>query len=316
VTARAPSLPFSEPGPRRTAALAATFAALTLLFVVLGFPYERLAPRLEALLEMALGADAQVGRIEPGISRFLPQARAWDVDLRWPGGAQIHLDRVRVRPAWSLSWLRGRPAFRIALRRGKADVDGTVRLGDRRGFAGRVSALPLDDLPLATWAPGLLLTGRLDAEIDVHAGEQGAEGTATLSARDGSLSLPTLPIGVPFEGLQADLALGGESLATLHAFALDGPLVAITASGTIGAAPVVAAAPLALAARIEARDPSVREMLSGTGTRFDALGVSEVSIVGTIAAPVVRPAGVRPPEPRSGPPTRPSPPGPSRRRVR
>src|SRR5690606_25746155 len=185
VTARAPSLPFSEPGPRRTAALAATFAALTLLFVVLGFPYERLAPRLEALLEMALGADAQVGRIEPGISRFLPQARAWDVDLRWPGGAQIHLDRGRARPAGGPPWLRGRPAFRIALRRGKADVDGTVRLGDRRGFAGRVSALPLDDLPLATWAPGLLLTGRLDAEIDVHAGEQGAEGTATLSARDG-----------------------------------------------------------------------------------------------------------------------------------
>src|SRR5690606_24560043 len=83
--------------------------------------------------------------------------------------AQIHLDRVRVRPAWSLSWLRGRPAFRIALRRGKADVDGTVRLGDRRGFAGRVSALPLDDLPLATWAPGRLLTGRLAAEIDGHA---------------------------------------------------------------------------------------------------------------------------------------------------
>src|SRR5690606_24560044 len=66
--------------------------------------------------------------------------------------------------------------------------------------------------------------------------------------------------GVPLEGWRAGPAPAAEALGTLRASALDGPLVAITASGTIGAAPVVAAAPLALAARIEGRAPSVREM--------------------------------------------------------
>jgi hypothetical protein len=119
--------------------------------------------------------------------------------------------------------------------------------------------------------------------------EAGPQGTVHFDAKQGSLTLPVIPIGVPFDSLRGDVTLGGEMLATLSAFELAGPLVGLTASGTIGHSPALPLSPLALSARIEAREPTVRSMLQSQGVALDASGAAAVEISGTLGSPKIVP---------------------------
>jgi type II secretion system protein N len=288
-----PGLP-RTPG-RRALALAAGYLALTALFVVAGFPYERLAPRVAALLEPLLGARITIGRVQPGLSWGLPQVLAWDVESTWPGGRSLRLERMRLRPAWSTSWLTGNPAFVVALRSPDGELDGTVRLGASPGFDGSLAGVALGRLPAGPMLLGATLDGRLDADLDVRRVADGLEGTASLRAADGSIGLPNLPVGVPFTTLVADLVFGGESQAHAESISLDGPVVALQASGTLGRAASPMLAPLALHVRVETRDPNLAPMIAG-GLPMGPDGVAEFDVAGTLGAPQVqRPGRVRGP---------------------
>jgi len=280
-------------GFRRALAIPVAAVVLTSVFLVAGFPYDRLAPRAAAAIASATGTRVAIGRLDLRMTWLAPRLRAWDVNVTWPGGRSVFFQSIRVQPAWSTAWLRGAPALRIALRLPPGEVIGTVIGGAEPSFDGNLRQMSLALLPLQEIAPGVQLDGRVDATIDVTITEAGPQGSARFEAKQGSLVLPLLPIGVPFDELSGDLALGGDTLAVLNAFALAGPLVTLTASGTVGRDADTHLAPLALKARIEARDPAVRSMLQSQGVALDARGAAVVEIGGTLGSPEIVPARAR-----------------------
>jgi len=280
---------FGLRGVRRALAIGVAAVALTSIFFVAGFPYDRLAPRAAAAIESATGARVAIGQLGLVFSWFVPQLKATDVDVSWPAGQHTSFQRIRVQPAWSASWLRGHPALVVALRSPLGELDGTVAGGAAPSFRGELRNVSLALLPLQDLAPGTQLDGRVDAQLDLQLAAGGPQGTVHFDAKAGSLTLPLLPIGLPFDSLRGDLALGGDQLATLNAVELVGPLVGLTASGTIGHSPAIHLAPLALKARIEAREPAVRSMLQSQGIALDAGGAAALEISGTLGSPQIVP---------------------------
>jgi type II secretion system protein N len=281
---------FGLSGMRRVLAIALAAFVLTTFFLISGFPYDRLAPRASATLASLTGARVEIGGLGLGMAWLAPQLRASQVQITWPGAKPIAFDSLRVHPAFSTSWLRGRPALVIDLMSPLGEADGTVVVGAEPSFDGELRNVSLALLPLQDLAAGTQIDGRADATIDLRMAEAGPEGSVHFEAKNGSLSLSVLPIGVPFEKLSGDLALGGDVVAKLGSLDLNGPLVSLTASGTIGKGPTQPLSPLALQGRIEARDPSVRQMLQSQGVALDANGGASVTIDGTLGSPNVVPA--------------------------
>ena len=288
---------FGLTGVRRALAIAAAAILLTGIFVVLGFPYDRLVPRISQAIEAATGARVSIGRLGLGVAWLGPQLRAWDVDVTTPSGRRVPIDRLRVHPAWSLSWLRGMPSLAVAVRSPLGEVDGTLRVGQQPAFDGTLKQFDLAQLPLDLIAPGASLDGRGDAELDLEMVDTGVEGSARFDVRDGSFGLPMLPIGVPFDGLHGDIALGGETLARIDAFEMTGPLLQVTAKGTLGQAPATTLAPLALEAQIEVRDANARSLLQAQGIRLGADGKASFSLGGTLGDPQVQTGRAATPRP-------------------
>ena len=279
-------------GRRRLAALALAYVALTAVFIAAGFPYARIGPRIAAAIGSATGTQVSVGRLDFAVRWFRPMLLANDVDLAWPDGQRLHLAHARIGPALSRSWLRGEPALALALSSELGRIEGTATLGRTPGFAGELHGVALDKLPSDALAPGLRLTGSLDATLDVQLAADGAaEGSAQLGARDGSISPPNLPIGLPFAKLDADLALGGAALLTVKSLALEGPLVAGNGTGTIGRGRSLDTAPLALELHLQARDAGLRQLLIAQGLPLGADGSANLMVSGTLASPALRPAG-------------------------
>jgi type II secretion system protein N len=286
--ATAPLLDLS--GPRRAFALAAAAIVLTGAFIVQGFPYQQLAPRAEQLAAMVTGSPVRIGRLEVGLSWLTPQLRIWDAETTLADGRRVRIDRLRVHPAVSPSWLRGAPSLVVALRSPAGELDGTVTLGDAPAFRGEVRDVQLSELPIAAYAAGATLDGRARADLDLVLGEGGPVGTAKLRAEQGSIVLSLLPIGIPFDSLVGDFELGSaDALAKIATLDVTGPLVSLAASGTIGRAPLAAAAPLALRAKLRVVEPSLRGMLSGQGVALDANGEAELEIGGTLGEPLPQP---------------------------
>jgi len=277
--------PFGLTGMRRVLAIAAAAVALTGFFVVIDFPYDRLTPRVERIVTDVTGTRVEIGRMRLGLSWLVPELRAWDVEVASSGGRRLHLDRLRVRPAWSFSWLRGAPALVVALRSPDGEVDGTVVMGGEPSFRGTLRQVQLGQLPLAEFAAGASVDGKADAELDLRFAAEGAIGSARFTIGGGSLALPLLPIGVPFESVRGDLVLGGDTLARIEALDLVGPLVGFSAKGTIGQAPAALLAPLSIEARLDAREPTVRTLLRGQGILLDAEGKADLEIGGTLGSP-------------------------------
>lgn len=308
--ARFPLLP--ERPLRRALVIAAAYAALTVLFVIARFPIERLTPQVEALAIAASGARVEIGALEMGMVALLPALHAREVVVTTAGGTRIELDRVRARPAWSLSWLRGQPSLVLGLRAGEARLDGTLRLGPTPGFRGDLSQVDLRQLPaLPLRDLGVTLDGRIGGNVDLRLAESGPEGSVALRATSGSLGVAELPIGIPYDSLGVDATLGGDALAEIGSFVVDGPMIAIEASGTIGRGPAPPLAPLALRARLDVREPALRRMMSGSGVDLDPDGRAELTIGGTLGAPALgaTPAGAGAPSTSRGTARRSSPRG-------
>jgi type II secretion system protein N len=283
--------PFGLTGARRVFAIAFAAFTLTGFFVMTGFPYDRVTPRITTAIEAMTGARVSIGRLGVGVAWLAPQLRAWDVDVAWPGGQRARVDRLRVQPAWSFAWLRGRPAFFVAIRSPLGELDGTFVASDRPGFDGELRGVELKQLPIGEYLGGASLDGRVDATIDVVLAEAGPEGSARFDVAKGSMSLPGLPIGVPFESLHGDLTLGGDALVEIGALDLVGPLVGFSAKGTVGKAATATLAPLAIDATLDVREPTVGTLLRGQGVTLDAQGKAQLTIGGTLGAPQPQPQG-------------------------
>jgi hypothetical protein len=252
------------PGLLRFVAIPLAGALLFLLFLHLGFPYDRLAGGLAERLGQATGTQIRFAALAPRLSLLGPGVEATGVTATLSAGERIEIERAFLRPAWSLAWLRGRPALHFDL-----------------------TAVDLANLPLAGALPGASLEGKADLRVNLVLGGEDLAADFDFSARDGSLALPGLPMAVPFTSFAGELALGGESLLELANVALEGPLVSALASGTLGRGASVASSPLAIDLEITAQ-PGMQAPLQAAGIELGPEGSRKLQLTGTPIRPEIR----------------------------
>lgn len=261
---------------------------LVLLFVFLGFPYDVLADRAIGALERGTGAVIRYGEVEPRLTIGGPGFRFHEVDVRTSDGRRYRVDPLSVRPAWSTSWLGGSPHLRTFLVSDQGSLAGFVTLGRTLGWDGRIVDLDLAALPLGDVAQGVRVSGRADVDADLRITDGVAEGEIELAARSGEVLHPMIPLPIEFEKVAGRLTLGGDALARIESFTLDGPLFGATASGTIGQADDPMRAPVDLAIGLDVREPGMRSMARNLGLELDSNGHADLDVSGTVARPEIR----------------------------
>ncbi len=260
---------------------------LVTTFVFLGFPYEVLADRAVNALERQTGAMIRYGEVEP---RLIPAPgfRFHQVDVRTADGRRYQADPVSVRPAWSLGWLTGEPQIRAYMVSDHGSLAGFVTVG--RGvyaWDGRIVDLDLAALPLPA-DQRIELTGRADIDADVRWDDGAAEGEIELTARQGEVVHSMVPMPIEFESVTGRIELGGEALARIDSFALEGPLFGAAVSGSIGQAADPTKAPLDLQIGIDVREPGMRSMAKQFGLTLDEDGHADLDVSGTVSKPRLR----------------------------
>ena len=261
--------------------------ALTLFFMLLRFPYERLADRIAESVEHRTGARLQLGEVSLGLVRWGPGLTADGVRVHMPSGSRVELDRVGVRPALSLSWLRGRPALATEADGAQGGAHGVITLGEGGGFRGRLEAVQLGELPAELLSGPLQIEGRVDADVDLAGGQRGSEGRVVFQAREGLLQHPGFPLPIPFDSLEGEIDLGGDRMAAIRRFDLSSPLASGRATGNVGHAAVFADAPLDLDIELVVSD-AIRGSLNAQGVKVGKDGRLRMNVMGTPAEPIVR----------------------------
>jgi hypothetical protein len=239
-------------------------ALLFLLFLHLGFPYDRLAGRLAEQLGQTTRTQVRFGELKPRLSLRGPGLEAVGVTATPAEGAPIQIERAFLRPAWSLAWLRLRPALHIDL-----------------------TGVDLASLPLAAALPQSSLQGQADLRLELVLGGEAPQAGGRFSARDGSLGLPGLPAPVPFTSFAGELAYGGENLLELADATLEGPLVSVLAGGSLGRGASLASSPLQLDLEITAQ-PGLQAPLQAAGIQLGPEGRKKLHLTGTPSRPEIR----------------------------
>jgi type II secretion system protein N len=277
----------SGPRPLRVAQVAVAAIALTLLLMILRFPYDRLAIAIAQRVEKETGARIALGRVSLSLVRWAPGIAAADVQITQPDGSRLELDRLAVRPAIALAWLRGNPALAAEVASARGGASGVVTFGDAPGFAGTLRDVDLEQLPQQRIGAPLRVKGRADADLDVVVREAGPEGGVEFEARDGILTHPNLPLPIAFQKLTGELVLGGDSWATIRKLELASPFASGHATGTLDHAPAFAAAQLHLEIELTVSG-AVQSSLRSQGIAIGNDGQIHVNVSGTPARPVVR----------------------------
>jgi type II secretion system protein N len=264
------------------------FALLTLVFVVAGFPYDRVRDVVAARASQALRAQVRMADFGPTLTLFGPGVKAQGLELAFADGQRVTLESAKLRPAWSLSWLRLRPAFHVDLKAPQGRAIGTLVVGAEPGFDGDLEDVDLGKLPLDSALSGLSLDGVASGSVDLRRTAAGPRGSFDLRASSGSIALPGVPVALPFESLTAKADVTDAHLAENVSVDLQGPMLTAQITGSIGQSPVPVGAPLDLALKVKVVDPSLRPMLAGTGLRFAQDGTADMKLTGTPGRPLLR----------------------------
>jgi type II secretion system protein N len=279
-----------RPLPRGVLSVALPLASLLLvvIFALILFPYGRFAPILTARIAQASGASVSLDALEGGISLGGPSLLATGLLLRWPDGQELLLERARMRPAWSFSWLRGEPAVYLDAKGPAGTLAGAVWPGPGPAFAGRARGIQLSLLPLDHLADPLPVLGTVDAEIDLRSGPNGPAGEIRFEAREGSLALPQLAFGIPFEEAHGELERSESGAVTVREFELSGPMLSAAVEGSIGPSRRPEDGVLDLEMDLSVADPGLRSMIQPYGVRFDPEGAAHLRVSGTVASPFLQ----------------------------
>jgi type II secretion system protein N len=271
----------------RALPLALAAVALTAIFMIVRFPYDRVAVSLAQRIEQESGARITLGPVSLGLVRWAPGLVSTGVQIVRPDGTRLDLDRLGVRLALALAWLRGDPALATEVSSARGGLSGVVTFGDVPGFSGTLRAVDLEQLPQERIGAPLRVTGRADADLDITLREGGPEGDVEFEARDGLLTHPNLPLPMPFQKLTGELELGGANWAELRKLELSSPLASGHATGSVGRAPAFATAPLKLEIELTVSG-AVQGSLRAQGVAIGNDGQIRVNVSGTPARPVVR----------------------------
>jgi type II secretion system protein N len=271
--------------PLRIAAITGAALVLICFFTYLRFPYRDVADSVTARIERSTGLRIDVAEVGPGLQLLGPGITAHGVRLTQQSGVALTVDRIRVRPAWSLAWFTGRAAFFTDLETPLGTARGTLVLGRRpRRWWGELEDLDLERLLESLRVTSADVGGRVEATLDLSFGEAGPEGPVDFVARDGFFGHADMQFPVPFEEVVGELLLGGDHLLEIRTLTIRSPLLTGDVTGTVGHGEP---APLRLIAQLEP-DASVRAALTAQGIRMDPAGGVTLEIQGTPDAPIIR----------------------------
>jgi type II secretion system protein N len=260
---------------------------LVLLFIYLGFPYDKLGDRIKAETQRASAVRIDFQEVGPSLHLAGPGIEATGVRATLPDGETVRLERAMLRLAWSLAWFRGAPAVYAEIESEAGNAAGTLILGEAGGWSGDLEHVDVAKLPLSQFAHLGTLDGVLDASVDILLGERGPEGSATFETRDGSIGLADLPMPIPFETFSGELIFGDDAYVAVKRLDLEGPLLSAGVTGKVLQAASFSEAPLRLEVEIEAK-PAIRAAMRSAGVRVDRKGKAKTRITGTVAKPNVR----------------------------
>jgi type II secretion system protein N len=261
--------------------------ALVLLFIYLGFPYDKLGDRIKAETQRAGDVLIDFQYLGPSLHLAGPGIEATGVRATLRDGETLRLERTMLRPAWSLAWLRGAPAVYAEIESEAGNAVGTLILGRSGGWSGDLEQVDVGKLPLSQLAPLGTLDGVLDASVDLLLSEQGPVGSVTFEARDGAIDLANFPMPIPFETLSGELLFGDDVTVAVQRLDLEGPLLSASVTGKVLQGTSLAEAPLRLEIEVDAK-PAIGAALRGAGVRIARNGKAKFRITGTVAQPNIR----------------------------
>lgn len=271
----------------RVAGLVFAAFAVTGFFMYLRFPYERLADLVAMRVELETGVRLSFGQVGPSPQWLGPGISAEDVRITRRDGRVFAFDRIVVRPAWTTSWLWGRPALHTTFGGPLGGGAGTLTVGDALAFHGTLEEIDLGALLADDLGPDTAIDGTLEVTLDVGFPPEGPVGPVQFVAREGSVSHPQLPIAIPFEEAIGELELGGAYVVEIVALHIDSPLLTGKVSGTVGRGTSLERSPLALDVELTAA-PQIRGALDAQGVRLGRDGSLSVRVMGTPSNPIVR----------------------------
>jgi hypothetical protein len=195
----------------------------------------------------------------------------------------LTLEELRVRPAWSLSWLSGDATLVMEFLDEFVEGQALLGLGEETALSGQLVDLDLASLHPKLLAKGLAIDGFSDVDLDLVLGDTGAKGRVHLNATQGSLHHPQLPMALPFETVTGEFQLGGDSWLTVESLEIDSPVLAGTLSGTVGPPPE---SHLDLRGEFAA-EQAARVPLRNRGLKVARDGSVSVSIQGAASRPLL-----------------------------
>lgn len=273
--------------PLRWTGVALAALALTLCFMVLRFPYDRLAERVAFNLEQEHGVRVAFGEVGLTLVGFGPGIAAESVRVVLADDRRFDFERIAARPALALAWLKGDPALFVDADSVQGSARGVLTLGDSRHYDGTLQDFDLALVPMPGLGPALRVEGRADAEIDLGLGEEGPLGAVDFEARDGRLTQSGLPIPLPFQRLAGELVFHEDRRLEIPRLDLESPLANGKGSGSIGPGRVLMNAPLRLELEIQVSGV-IRRSLTTQGVEVGRDGKIALDVAGTLLRPRLR----------------------------
>jgi len=275
--------------PRPLIAIGVPCAGVLLiaLFLIRGFPYDKLGELIANRIEQSHGIHLTIGDVGPALQLAGLALEGTQLRVAFPDRSPQQIDRALVRPAWSMSWLTGEPTFHVELESPSGSVDGTLRWNGGASWIGTIRGARPELPPIADWIPIGGFEGALDATLDVSMGEAGLEGLVEFEIRDGSASIPGFTGPLPFKSLTAAASLGGDAYVKLTSLSFEGPLVSCSGRGKVGHAEPLEQAPIGFEFQLDIKPELVRTVRGGDA-KIKPDGSSLVKISGTVAEPKIR----------------------------
>lgn len=270
-----------------TLAVAAGCLLLTFVFLIAGFPYDRLEGRVVRAIETNLGGRMSFASSTTQFEAGLPGYSWEQVRISGTAGGPLAFDRVSLRPAWALSWLRLAPSVHVDLVGPSGRAVGVLTLGGEPGFDGRLEQYDLAKLPPAVRPAAFTLRGIADAELDLASNGKEWMGDVQFDVANGSVAGGRLRLPLPFSTLKGTFALVGDHRTEVSALHISGPMVKADLVGTVGPAESLGAAPLDLALELDAEARAL-PMLKPLGIKLTSRGPQSLKLGGTFDKPQVR----------------------------